>query len=170
MKDLCSKYSVQVIERVSHTLYDPEEIFSVNANAPPNTCEELRKSCYRIGDPDKPVPKPDLQFIASHLMSTNDLYDPKKHKVPDLDYFNLKPDCKEQEVCLFEGGETKALQLVKIRIQYEKDAFKQGKINPNLSKPILFTKEVSLSPYLRFGCLSVRKFYWDLRKAFLKVD
>lgn len=169
VKKLCRDLNVQVIEKVSHTLYDPEEIFNINNDMPPNTCEELRKSCYRIGFPDKPVPKPDLKFIASHLVNTDDLYNAREHRVPDVDHFGIKPECKEQEVCLFPGGETKALELCRMRIDYEKDSFKNGKINPNLSKPVLFTKEISLSPYLRFGCLSVRKFYWDLRRIYVKV-
>ena len=103
------------------------------------------------------------------MVSTEDIYVKDLHKVPNLDRFNMKPECPEQEVCLFEGGETVALQLFKKRIEVEKETFKAGKLNPNLSKPILFTKEISLSPYLRFGCLSVRKFYWDIRKTFLKV-
>lgn len=170
VKEMCQRLSVQVIEKVSHTLYDPDEIFNINNDEPPNTCESLRDSCYRIGFPDKPVPKPDLKFIASHLVSAADLYDAKQHKVPDLSAFpDVKMEYPEQEKCLFTGGETKALELLKTRLEYERESFKNGKINPNLSKPVLFTKEVSLSPYLRFGCLSVRKLYWDLRKSFLKV-
>jgi cryptochrome len=136
----------------------------------PNTCEHLKKICNKIGEPEKPIPKPDLDFISAHLVSTTSLYDPRIHKVPDIEYFNKKLECKEQETCKFEGGETKALQLFKLRIENEKETFKQGKLNPNIHKDILFTKEISLSPYLRFGCLSVRKFYWDLKKAFQKVE
>jgi hypothetical protein len=88
VKEMCAKHSVQVIEKVSHTMYDPDEIFNINHDEPPNTCESLRESCYRIGFPDKPVPKPDLKFIASHLVSASDLYDPKQHKVI-LNFLNL---------------------------------------------------------------------------------
>jgi cryptochrome len=41
---------------------------------------------------------------------------------------------------------------------------------PNLAKPIFFYKEVSLSPYFRYGCLSVRKFYFEITKLFFKVN
>ena len=76
---------------------------------------------------------------------------------------------KKIEICIFEGGETKALELFKIRLGNEKEAFKRGDINPNLNfKPVIMPKDISLSPYLRFGCLSVRKFYWDVNKAYLK--
>ena len=167
---MCKKNNVQVIECATHTLYDPDELFNLNNDQPPNTCEELRLSCLKLGDPPKPVPRPDLQFIASNLLSTKDIYDPKVHRVPDdCSRFGREPECKEHEVCLFEGGETKALELFKARVEYEKESFRSGKVNPNLNKPIIFTKEISLSPYFRFGCLSVRKFYWDLKKTFQKV-
>ena len=169
IKEFCRKNNVQVIECVSNTLYDPEDIFNLNNDCPPNTCEQLKKFCLRIGEPEKPAAKPDLQFISAHLLKTNHLYDQRVHKVPDIERFNVKAECKEQETCLFEGGETKALQLFKRRIEYEIESYKQGKVNPNIYKPIIFTKEVSLSPYLTFGCLSVRKFYWELKKAFVKV-
>ena len=170
VRELCAKSNVQVIECVSHTLYDPDEIFSMNNDMPPNTCQKLRELCLRLGDPKEPEPMPDFNFYKTVFKSTDDLYEANLHKVPDCDRFGVEPDCPEQEVCLFEGGETKALQLFKKRLEYEKEFFKGGMINPNLRKPVLFITEVSLSPYLRFGCLSVRKFYWDIKKSYLKVN
>ena len=172
VKQVCKQHNVQLVERVSHTLYDPEDIFNMNDDMPPNTCEELRQFCFRMGEPERPALKPDLQFIASNLMSTASLYDAERHRVPDMDKFpEKKPECPEQlEHNLFLGGEMRALELFKHRLANEIESFKQGKLNPNLSKPVLFTKEVSLSPYLRYGCLSVRKFYWDIKKAYLKVS
>ena len=38
VKSVCRSLSVQVIEIVSNTLYDPAEIFSRNNDMPPNTC------------------------------------------------------------------------------------------------------------------------------------
>ena len=169
VKEVCRKHQVQVIEYVSHTLYDPEDIFNLNDDSPPNTQEQLKKFCLKIGEPIKPIPAPDFKFISSYLLKKNHLYDQRLHRVPKTDKFNIKPEFKEQEICLFHGGETRALKLFKRRMEYEIESFKQGKVNPNFYKPILFTKEVSLSPYLRFGCLSVKKFYWDLKKAFNKV-
>lgn len=168
VKDMCRRNNVQIIEHVSHTLYDPEDIFNLNNNIAPNTFYDLKTICKKIGEPEKPVPKPDLKFIASHLLPMTEFYDQKIHAVPGLDYFGLEPECKEQQVCLFKGGEIKALELLKKRLENEAQHFQKGKLNPNMSKPILFTEEVSLSPYLRFGCLSVRKLYWDLKRTFQK--
>jgi deoxyribodipyrimidine photolyase len=132
--------------------------------------QELRKACFEIGEPQEPVPSPEFKQIPMKSASNSSFYNPKIHKVPDLDFFHLKPECEEQQVCLFPGGETKALELFNRRLSYEIKSFKRGKINPNLSKPIIFTKETSLSPYLRHGCLSVRNFYWEVKKAYLKVN
>ena len=63
----------------------------------------------------------------------------------------------------------KALDLYQKRYNYEIEFFKEGRINPNIYKPIICVKEVSLSPYFRHGCLSVRKFFWEIHKAFAKV-
>lgn len=166
---MCEKHNVQVIERVSYTLYDPEDIHSLNKNTVPNTFEDFKRICSKIGDPEKPLPKLDLNFIASRLIKTDDIYIKEKHQVPDLAYFKKEKECDEQDKCLFQGGETKALELCKNRLDYETVAFKAGISNPNLKKPVIFTTEVSLSPYFRFGCLSIRKFYWDIKNCYEKV-
>ena len=169
VKKMCEKHNVQIIERVSYTLYDPEDTHNLNNNSVPNTFEDFKKICSKIGEPEKPLPKLDLRFIASRLIKTDDIYNIEDHKVPDLDYFKKDKECEEQEKCLFQGGETKALELCRRRLEYETESFKQGLINPNLKKPVIFTTEISLSPYFRFGCLSVRKFYWDIKNSFEKV-
>ena len=170
--DLCRRHNVQIIERVSHTLYDPEEIFNLNNDAPPNTCDEMRKALLRIGEPEAAAPPPDLQFVALNLRSNASLYDAERHRVPNIEWLGVWPECAEQEErCLFEGGETRALEQFKRRLASEKDAFRQGKINHTSTeiKLMLTDNDVCISPYLRYGCLSVRKFYWDIKRAYLKV-
>jgi cryptochrome len=141
----------------------------MNDDIAPESSDELMRFCEKLGKPSQPEPKPNLKFFRNNLRSAMSLYDADVHKVPELDRFNIVPECKEQEVCLFEGGETKALQLFKKRILYEKECFKHGEVHPNIKKGILFSEEISFSPYLRFGCLSVRKFYWDIKKAYNRV-
>ena len=40
---------------------------------------------------------------------------------------------------------------------------------PKMTTQSLFPSQTALSPYLRFGCLSSRTFYWKLRELFRKV-
>ena len=65
--------------------------------------------CLKIGDPEEPALTPDLKFYSSNFIKTNDIYDENLHKVPGLSYFNMKPECKEQEVVKFVGGEVKVI-------------------------------------------------------------
>ena len=41
---------------------------------------------------------------------------------------------------------------------------------PRISGCALFASPTGLSPYLRFGCLSCRVFYYNLRELYLKVS
>ena len=170
VKAMCKRLNVKTIECVSHTLYDPKDLLISNQNSTPSTCEEFKKICFKVGQPERPVEIEDFQLFFSGLATTYDIYEEIIHKVPYLEHFNIKPECKEQEICLFQGGETKALELLHKRIDTETEAFKNGIVTLNLKKPVLFTKEISLSPYLTFGCLSVRRFYWDLSQAFHQVN
>ncbi len=167
VRDACKKHEVQVLESVSHTLYDPNELFTMNSDLPTTTLDEFRAFCDTLGEPEKPIPRPD--FKNSNLCRTSDLYVEQLHKIPTLDELKIKPECPEQNECLFPGGETVAQKLFARRLELERNAFEENFVNPNLTKPIFFTEEVSLSPYLRMGSLSVRRFYWDLQKVFHQV-
>jgi hypothetical protein len=66
----------------------------------------------RLGEPGEPVLTPDLNFYSSQLLNTDDIYVERLHKVQNLDYFNMKPECKEQEFEKFIGGETKVIDKI----------------------------------------------------------
>ena len=48
-------------------------------------------------------------------------------------------------------------------------AFRTGTVMPNQSFPDLVGPPLSMSAHLRFGCLSIRNFYWSLRDTYIKV-
>lgn len=68
------------------------------------------------------------------------------------------------------GGETEALKLAEKRLEVEKEAFMNGLYLPNQISPNLKGVSRSLSAALRFGCLSVKKFYWDIHDLHYKVQ
>jgi deoxyribodipyrimidine photolyase len=106
IKEMCHKYQVEVIERVSHTMYDPDTTLRLNDGLPPNTYEDFKKICKQIGEPIEAIPTPDLKFFSLHLIETNDIYIESEHKVQDIGFFKKKPECKEQIHSVFKGGET----------------------------------------------------------------
>merc|ERR1712243_522364 len=51
-------------------------------------------------------------------------------------------------------------------MEHERAAFKAGSFLPNRRDPDILCPHKSLSPDLRFGCISVRLFYWSIIDAF----
>lgn len=54
-------------------------------------------------------------------------------------------------------------------INLEFQAYENGYVMPNQYQPDLLSPPLSLSAHLRFGCLSVRKFYWSIHDKFEEV-
>lgn len=70
---------------------------------------------------------------------------------------------------VWHGGETISMELLADRLSLEKSAFKVGDYLPTQSTPDITNSAKSLSPALRHGCLSVRKFYWDLHDLYESI-
>jgi len=51
----------------------------------------------------------------------------------------------------------------------EKEAFIDRSFLPNRHNPDILCPPKSLSPDLKFGCLSIKKFYWEIIDAFEEV-
>lgn len=68
------------------------------------------------------------------------------------------------------GGESEALKGLKRRLVIEGFAFSRGDYMPNQMCPDLIGANSSLSAALRFGCLSVRKFYYAIHDRFSEVQ
>lgn len=60
------------------------------------------------------------------------------------------------------GGEREALKQLEKRLTVEKQAFCNGTYLPNQANPELMSPSTALSAALRYGCLSVRKFFYDI--------
>ena len=86
---------------------------------------------------------------------------------PEMLGIERDPQWKEKKV--YKGGETAALKCFSARVEWEKKAFKEGSYMPNRRDPDIFNPPKSLSPDLKFGCLSVRKFYWASMDAWQEV-
>lgn len=101
--DVCHENNVQVIETVSHTLYDPKDLFDLNNDSTTTSLEQFRLFCSTVGCPEKAIPAPN--FKHSNLLSAKNagIYVEQEHKVPGLERFNKSPECVQQEKCLFPG-------------------------------------------------------------------
>lgn len=60
VKQLANSLGVEIIEKVSHTLWDPEKVIAMNGGEPPLNYEMFCHTVSVIGPPDLPLPKPDF--------------------------------------------------------------------------------------------------------------
>ena len=83
--------------------------------------------------------------------------------MPDLVkhfYFTKEEVISELKLHYFPGGETKALDVLKLYLSSNRIS-KHGRMRGNTFQAEFTSK---LSPYLASGCLSVRKVFFDVEK------
>lgn len=62
------------------------------------------------------------------------------------------------------GGESVGLQMME---NYFKDKKRVAEFKKPMTRPTAIEPDTTvLSPYLKFGCLSVRNFYWKLKDLY----
>ena len=83
---------------------------------------------------------------------------------PQTKDFGIEPEPFMSKVYI--GGERVALEQLEKRLAHEAKAFQEGSFLPNQRDPDILCPPMSLSPALRFGALSVRKFYWGIKDTF----
>lgn len=154
IKTLAEESSVEVITKVSHTLYDLEKIYNANGKTTPLTYQKFLSVTAKVGSPDDSHPAPEKipDGCKTSLLSS-------KYDVPELEDLGL--DLKELGSNLFLGGETEALARLEIYMKKQDWVCKFSK--PDTSPNSLEPSTTVLSPYLRFGCLSPRLFYHRLQ-------
>lgn len=159
--NLAEKHGVEVIQRVSHTLYDTERVITENNGKPPLTYVRLQTVLSSLGPPERPVPAPALEQIRNCHTPCTDLHD-VNYGIPTLE--ELGRDPAEAGSRLYPGGETEALCRLEHYMQQTSWVcnFKKPETSPNSLDP----STTVLSPYVKFGCLSARTFWWRLNEIY----
>lgn len=151
--ELATKAKVQVVQKISHTLYDLDDVLSKNNGTPPMTYQKFTGLVSSLGHPSKPLAAPDKLPKECQLKSTTD-----DHMIPDL----IELGVNGLEACLYPGGESEGLKRLDKYISVENGkwvrAFEKPQTSPNSLEP----STTVLSPYIKFGCVSCREMYWRL--------
>lgn len=165
VKNWCRKNDIDCVESVGHTLWNPHEIIELNGGTPPVTFAMFNHVVSSIGLPPKPLPDVDLSALDVANLEP----------FPEAGLLEQFPKCEDVGVTkthetkkVYIGGETHALEHLQKRLNVELTAFVSNSFLPNRRNPELLRPPKSLSPDLRFGSLSIRKFYWGLMDAFKK--
>ncbi|KAI3644969.1 hypothetical protein MP228_011133 [Amoeboaphelidium protococcarum] len=166
IEKLAQQNNVSVHRNVGHTLFDTKQVVEMNKGKAPLTYKLFTDIVSRI----------EVGKCADAIQSLTNLSDEVASKalsqISDIDRQNdfMPPSLSEliggelsdeEKVRRHKGGEQEALyRLQQFLAQVDKVAsFEKPKTSPAAFQPASTTV---LSPYLKFGCLSSRKFYHDL--------
>lgn len=160
---LCNELGITVIQRVSHTLYHLEEIIDRNGGKAPLTYNQFLAIIASMGPP----PKPELPVYGwlngAHTPLTDD-HD-EKYGVPTLEELGF--DTEGLNPPMWQGGESES--LARLERHLERKAWVASFGRPKMTPQSLLPSQTGLSPYLRFGCLSTRLFYYQLTDLYKKI-
>ncbi|XP_028848504.1 cryptochrome-1-like [Denticeps clupeoides] len=164
IKKLAMEAGVEVMVKISHTLYDLDRIIELNGGQPPLTYKRFQTLISRMDPPQMPG-----ETLSSVLMGrcvtpvSEDHSD--KYGVPSLEELGF--DTEGLPSAVWPGGETEA--LTRIERHLERKAWVANFERPRMNANSLLASPTGLSPYLRFGCLSCRLFYFKLTDLYRKV-
>ncbi|PSN30513.1 Cryptochrome-1 [Blattella germanica] len=158
VKTMCKELNINCVEKVSHTLWEPKAVIETNGGSPPLTYQMFLHTVSVIGPPPRPVS--DVNWNTVTFGKLPDYLAEEFKMFPEIPHpedFNIFREAKTEKLIRWDGGETKALKQLLDRLDVEESAFRQGYYLPNQAQPDLLGPPTSLSPALRFGCLSVRR-------------
>ncbi|XP_028129721.2 cryptochrome-1-like [Diabrotica virgifera virgifera] len=161
---LCNELGITVVQHVSHTLYHLQHIIDRNGGKAPLTYNQFLAIIASMGPP----PKPELPVNASVLNGAytplNDDHD-EKYGVPTLEELGF--DTEGLNPPVWQGGESESLSRLERHL--ERKAWVASFGRPKMTPQSLLPSQTGLSPYLRFGCLSTRLFYYQLTDLYKKI-
>ena len=147
---LAQSLNIQSQKFYSHTLYEPAKVMSCNGNRILTTFKDFKAILPLLGVPESPL-NPPISDILRAFAGDDDHSD--DFAIPTLAELGFPNDLLYTSHWI--GGETEALRKLPIYCQQRVNA---------PSKPVdaLFDKS-SMSPYIKYGCLSVRYFLWNVK-------
>ncbi|XP_057603902.1 cryptochrome-2 [Hippopotamus amphibius kiboko] len=155
---------VEVVTENSHTLYDLDKIIELNGQKPPLTYKRFQAIVSRMELPRKPVGSVTGRQMEGCRADIQENHD-ETYGVPSLEELGFPTEGLGPAV--WQGGETEA--LARLDKHLERKAWVANYERPRMNANSLLASPTGLSPYLRFGCLSCRLFYYRLWDLYRKV-
>uniref|UniRef100_A0A4X2KR43 Cryptochrome-2 n=1 Tax=Vombatus ursinus TaxID=29139 RepID=A0A4X2KR43_VOMUR len=161
---MAKEAGVEVVTENSHTLYDLDRIIELNGQKPPLTYKRFQAIISRMELPRKPVSCVTSQQMERCQAEIQENHD-DTYGVPSLEELGFPTDGLGPAV--WQGGEMEA--LARLDKHLERKAWVANYERPRMNATSLMASPTGLSPYLRFGCLSCRLFYYRLWELYKKV-
>ncbi|XP_043938506.1 cryptochrome-2 isoform X2 [Protopterus annectens] len=161
---LAKKAGVEVIMKNSHTLYDLNKIIELNGNSPPLTYKRFQTIISKMALPKKPVETVTPEQMERCRTNISENHN-EKYGVPSLEELGFS--ARNAPPVMWHGGESEALSRLDKHL--ERKAWVANYEKPRMNANSLLASPTGLSPYLRFGCLSCRLFFYRLLELYKTV-
>ena len=146
---------VDVRTSFNHTLYDPAKVVAANNGQVPITYKLFRQLLPILGKPQNPIPLPVSTSILNSLPSDDNSQEEPVGKIPTLQDLGFGSS-EALYTNSWTGGESEALCRL-YRFGSSRICTQNDPTNWLMAKD-------SLSPYIRFGCLSPRQIFSQLQQ------
>ncbi|XP_070764081.1 cryptochrome-2 [Enoplosus armatus] len=161
---MAQEFGVETIVRKSHTLYNLDRIIEMNNNSPPLTFKRFQTIVSRLELPRRPLPPITQQQTDNCRTKIADNHD-QLYSIPSLEELGFRTEGLPPAV--WRGGESEALD--RLNKHLDKKVWVANFEHPRANTCSLYGSPTGLSPYLRFGCLSCRVLYYNLRELYMKL-
>nr|XP_057931731.1 cryptochrome-2 isoform X1 [Doryrhamphus excisus] len=161
---MAQEFGVETVVRNSHTLYNLDRIIEMNNNSPPLTFKRFQTIVSRLELPRRPLPPITQQQMDKCHTKIADNHD-QLYSIPSLEELGFRTEGLPQAV--WRGGESEALD--RLNKHLDKKVWVANLEHPRGNMCSLYASPTGLSPYLRFGCLSCRVLYYNLRELYMKL-
>ncbi|XP_072936024.1 cryptochrome-1-like isoform X2 [Epargyreus clarus] len=160
----CREVGINVISCVSHTLYKLDKIIERNGGKAPLTYHQFQALIASMPPPPAAEETITTQVLNGATTPIGDDHD-DRFGVPTLEELGFETDGLKPPVWV--GGESEA--LARLERHLERKAWVATFGRPKMTPQSLLASQTGLSPYLRFGCLSTRLFYYQLTELYKRV-
>lgn len=161
---MAQEFGVETVVRNSHTLYNLDRVIEMNNNNPPLTFKRFQTIVSRLELPRRPLPPITQQQMDKCHTKITDNHD-QLYNIPSLEELGFRTEGLPPAV--WRGGESEALE--RLNKHLDKKVWVASIEHPRVSTCSLYASPTGLSPYLRFGCLSCRVLYYNLRELYMKL-
>ncbi|XP_063606358.1 cryptochrome-1-like [Penaeus indicus] len=161
---IAREMGVNVVMKTSHTLYKPEKIIEKNGGKPPLTYKSFQNILMNMDLPPLPQGTITSEEVEDKQTPISDDHD-EKYGVPSLEELGF--DTEQLQQTVWKGGESEA--LTRLEHHLERKAWVASFGRPKMTPQSLYPSRTGLSPYLRFGCLSCRRFFMELNELYRKI-
>lgn len=154
INEIMENYNISVHVEYSHTLYNPHILYKLAGGRVTETYSAFLTLIKKAGLPHEPYPPVETPFKRLEI-KFEDFCLPEMEKFYS-DLINLEP--------IYKGGHNEALNKMNEKLKNAQWICEFSK--PNTNPCALIPSTTVLSPYLKFGCLSVRLFYKKIKETY----